>query len=560
MNKAVTYGIAFLLLVVFAGLAITSIWPDRESPTCDEIAHHVPVGYVLLSKRDFKMDTSHPPLSRYLVALPLKLFMKLNMPDDKAQWRRPDRAQFGRDFFYKYNNQPHMMIFLSRLAIIAVGLLCGLMLFIWIKALYDEKAALFGLFLYAFSPNILAHTSLATTDMTATCFMLLSVCTFWFFLKNMSFKNIIFAGISLGLAQLSKYTAILLYPVFVLIFVLEPPVIEKANIKRAISKLLIMFTVSVVVLWAGYAFDCSPILKDAMRLEEKISVAHSVVGKIFPFLAQRPNSWLDNFLLNMPFPSGAHLLGVLGVFGHVYQGHGTYFLGQELTHGNIFYFIVAFLIKTTIPVIIFFCAGAFTAIRQGITRKERFLFIIIIIFFLAASFSRLQLGIRYILPLYPLFFVICAKNVKPLFNKITKIPVIFLMAWHVFSCLCIWPNYLSYFNEFIGGPKNGYKFLGDSNIDWGQDLPALAKYLKENNIENIKLYYFGVADPHSYGINYEDTSEGELARPEKTVYAISTRYIDTVQWAANVTPVARAGYSIYIYMILGNQKLSRRRI
>ena len=160
----------------------------QNSATCDEIAHHIPVGYVLLTKWDFKMDTSQPPLPRYIVALPLKLFMNINMPDDKVVWRASDRSIFGRDFFYKYNNDQVRMVFFARMAVVFIGRLCGLLLFIWSKSLWGYRSALFSLFLYALSPDMLAHSGLATTDMVATFFIFLSCYSFWLFLKDSSFN------------------------------------------------------------------------------------------------------------------------------------------------------------------------------------------------------------------------------------------------------------------------------------------------------------------------------------------------------------------------------------
>lgn len=398
MSKTYTYVIASFLLIIFVTLAITSIYPNRKSATCDELAHHIPVGYVLLTKWDFKMDTSHPPLSRYIVALPLKLFMKLNMPDDKSQWRRPDRSDFGRDFFYKYNNQPHKMLFLSRLAVVFVGFFCGIILFTWTKALYGEKSALFALFLYVLSPNILAHTRLATTDMAATCFILLSIFSFWRFIKNPTFKNVIFAGICLGLAQLSKYTSLLLYPMFLLLLTFELSAIQKVDKKSVIFKLFAMFAISIFVLWASYGFDATPILDNAMRVEEKVEIAHSIAMKIFPSWNQTLSKKLDSFLLNTPFPLGAHILGILGVLRHSYEGHSMYFLGKWSSHGNPLYFLVAFLIKTPIPIIVLFLTGIYSCIKINFKREDMYILAMIFMFFIAASFSRLQLGLRYILP------------------------------------------------------------------------------------------------------------------------------------------------------------------
>jgi len=122
-----------LLLLVFSALVLSAAL--RTSGTCDEIAHHIPVGYVLLTKWDFKMDTSQPPLARYIIAVPLKLFMHINMPEDKNKWRIEDRSIFGRDFFYKYNTDSKKILFLCRIPVMIIGALCGLLLFVWVASL-----------------------------------------------------------------------------------------------------------------------------------------------------------------------------------------------------------------------------------------------------------------------------------------------------------------------------------------------------------------------------------------------------------------------------------------
>jgi hypothetical protein len=161
--------LVILLLSIFAFLAVSSIM--KKSGTCDEIAHHIPSGVVFLEKGDLKMATDSPPLAKYLVAAPVVFFLKPVLPDNKDIWRNQDRAAFSRDFFFKYNNNAKEMLFASRLVVIIFGIMLGLLLFIWSGRMYGERIALFTLLIYSFSPNILAHTRLATTDLITTFFM-----------------------------------------------------------------------------------------------------------------------------------------------------------------------------------------------------------------------------------------------------------------------------------------------------------------------------------------------------------------------------------------------------
>ncbi|MFA6635527.1 MAG: glycosyltransferase family 39 protein [Candidatus Omnitrophota bacterium] len=546
MNKKQVYILAVLLLSFFTVLAVTSVWPGRKSATADELAHHIPVGYVLLSKGDLKMDPSQPPLARYLAALPLVIFMDLSIPDNEDQWRREDRSEFGRDFFYKFNDHPDRMLFYSRCSFIVIGLLCGIILFVMARSFYGDRAALFSLFLYSFSPNIIAHTRLSTVDMTATCFILLSVYTFWRFLRKRSLKNIVIAGGCLGLAQLSKYTSLLLYPTFIFLTALEIPSVPEGERARLFKKLFVIFACSIILLWAGYGFDSDPILNGAMRVQEKLGIAHSFAQKLIPFWNENMSRVLDHVLLNVPVPLGTHMQGTLGVMRHGYEGHSVYFLGQWSGKGNPLYFVLSFMVKTPIPSILFIVAGFFLVFKKGMRRKERFLLTLIAVIFLTASLSKLQLGHRYVLPMYPFCFILAGRSAE-LWKKPYKIPISLLMVWYLVTAFWIWPDYISYFNETIGGPANGYKYLRDSNIDWGQDLPALAEYMRENDMQEVRLMYFGSAEPSEHGIRYKPLEESETIFPGSNVYAISVHKLERVKWARYHEPDAKLGYSIFVY-------------
>ncbi|MDP3791547.1 MAG: glycosyltransferase family 39 protein [Candidatus Omnitrophota bacterium] len=542
-----------ILLLVFAVLTISSM--RQNSATCDEIAHHIPVGYVLLTKADFKMDTSQPPLPRYIVALPLKLFMNIDMPDDKAVWRAADRSVFGRDFFYKYNAGQVAIVWAARLPVVLVGVLCGLLLFVWAKALWGEKAALLSLFLYSSSPEMLAHSGLATTDMIAAFFILLSCYTFWLFLKEPSMKNAVLAGLALGLAQLSKYTAILLYPVFLLIPLLELfGIAEKLSLRGAkrrsnlaLLNFFIIVLLSLIVIWAGYGFEFQPLLKDAMRVDEKLQIAHSIAKKIFPAAGPEAIRRLDDILLKVPVPLPSHMLGIIGVLRHGQEGHNTFFLGRWSAHGSPLYFVTAFLIKTPIAAIILLLAGLMALLRRRLGMGERFILIFTVIFLAVSSLSGLKLGLRHILPVYPFCFMIAGRSVEFLKNKAAVIAMALLIVWYAFSAFTAWPHYLGYFNEAVGGPANGYKYIRDSNVDWGQDLPSLSRYMEKNSVKEVVLEYFGQADPAVYGVHYRKFTPDEFEVPGNNIYAISAQYLEHAKWAKEHKPTATAGHSIFIY-------------
>lgn len=527
--------IAAILLFIFAILVISSM--RVHSGTADEIAHHIPVGVILWEKGDFKMDTSQPPLARYIMALPVILFLKPNLPADKAVWRIEDRSIFGKDFFFKYNQNSRQILFWARLAILLVGIFGAVVVFIWAKSLYGLNSGILALFFYCFSVETIAHSGLATTDMTSACFILLSLYSFWRFLNKPSGLNLILAAIALGLAQLSKYTAVILY-LFYAVFIFT-------RRKEGVTlRILGLFLLSLVVVWAGYGFSFTPLLKYTLRSQEKLElITAALVG-----LQGITHSRLEYLLFNLSVPLGEHLLGVLGVARHSHLGHGMFFLGEYSSFGSKIYFAVSLFIKTQIPLLIFFLMGLRSGSKDKFVKKTTiYIACAIAVFFIAASFSKLKLGHRYILMIYPLIFIIAGKSAEWFKVKGLRLWLIITLAWYALAAILVWPNYLSYFNEFIGGPDNGWKYLRDSNIDWGQNLPQLAGYIRDHNIQEVTLEYFGQDEPSIYGITYRKFEKEEYNYPKNKIYAISVNHLEGVEWAKNTKPTSKAGYSIFIY-------------
>jgi len=195
--------------------------------------------------------------------------------------------------------------------------------------------------------------------------------------------------------------------------------------------------------------------------------------------------------------------------------------------------------------------GLIRSFRKRFSINEYFVIIPLLVYFLVALRSNLQIGIRHLIPIYPLCFMISARSIEFFKYKLYKVIIIASCTWLVLGTLIIWPNFLSYFNEIAGGPDQGWRYLRDSNIDWGQDLPSLSKYLKGNGINEVTLKYFGEDSPKEYGINAISFAESEYVEPKDKLYAISVQYLDSVKWTKDYIPDAKAGYSIFIYDFRG---------
>ncbi|MFA6492651.1 MAG: glycosyltransferase family 39 protein [Patescibacteria group bacterium] len=503
------FTIAFLLMIFSC---------FKDSQTTDE-AIHLFAGYTYLTKGDFRLDTEHPPLLKEISALPLLAFKNLEIPLGSL-WNEAGNFYYdswyearvlSENFFYSLGNDPTKLLFWGRLPFVMLTLLLGFAGFLWAKKLYGMKSGIFAAFLILFFPNILAHGRLINTDLGLTFFMFLTVYLWGNFLKKPNFLNLFFSGLSLGLILSSKFTGLIVLPILFLLFLIRALIFEKQK-SKFLLKYFIGFMgallISFVVIWASYGFS----------IKTPTLVPPGFIGEYFWGNFQLTSS-LTDFLdkARVLFFPAEFYKGIYLVFRHAAVGHSSYLFGQLSNNGWWYYFPVTIFYKTPIPIFFFLI---FTIIFwKKIRAKELFDEVLLILppimFLVFAMFSKADLGIRHILPIFPFLFVFISKSIN-LFDisklkkvniktKVFSIVFLCLIAWYFISALISFPNYLAYFNEFAGGQKNGYKILTDSNLDWGQDIYRLKKYLGDNKIEKVYLVYPWDGDKalEHYGINFE---------------------------------------------------------
>ena len=247
------------------------------------------------------------------------------------------------------------------------------------------------------------------------------------------------------------------------------------------------------------------------------------------------------------------------LFGHWYQGNKWY------------YFPVALAVKTPVPILLGFLAALFLPGPAPRTRprfrpQEIGLLAVIIFAYLGlTAFNQLQLGVRYLLPLFPLAYVLIGRlGILGLHSNRGRwrLPILAgLGLWLLLGTVRIYPHYLAYFNELAGGPDRGYKILLDSNLDWGQDLPGLAEYMRTHRVDKVNLAYFGPADPALYGIRYDllHTPNPPGLTAISAAYLMGFPYpvLYTDPWTEiplEITaafqhrkPLAKIGYSIFLF-------------
>ena len=531
-----------VLALAFLLQALASMWDD--APTFDELVSPA-VGYAELFTGDFRLVPDHPPLIRILTSLPLLPFQSV-VPLHHDSWQRKDKAgrsryTFAEQFFYVANGEADRMMFWSRIPVVGLSLLLGLLVFQWAKDLYGTAAGLLAFFLYAFEPNIMAHSRLATNDLIITLLIFATVFEFWRYRRAPSMTSLILTGLLLGFALLSKFSAIMLFPMLVVLAFFAPPI---PVFKRLASALVTPTKRSSIRPAIGLAFITA--------------VSTFVVASVVVAAFYNIQWWL-------------FIEGVLHAVTHyrgdqlATRGHPAYLMGELSTHGWWYYFPVAFLTKTPIPLLIYILASLiFLSFWKN--EAKYFLLIPIVTIISGGLASQLNIGLRHILPAYPFLIVLASRVVTIRFSRPRFFAATFcaLGVWYMVSTLKIFPSYLAYFNEFVG-PENGYKILVDSNLDWGQDLKRLKQFMKENGIPEIYLSYFGTANPCYYGIKFlplPDSYPNCSGQPKvfsPSFVAVSATNLQSVylssksyDWLKIYKPIAQIGYSIFIYDIRGN--------
>jgi len=458
-------------LLIFFWLAThTSL---QKNPTTDEPVH-VTRGITLWQHGDYRLQQEHTPLSHWVNGL---LTQTEPLPDVTTRdgWADHDRLRVARDLIWHSGLAVERLFFLARLPIILLGLLSGAILLNWSKATAGHTGQAITAVLFAFAPNMLAHAALATTDFVATAGYLATLYALWRYQKRPNPPRYLVVGLLLGLALAAKMTNLLLW--HILLILLYSQKRPTQPLLTPLVRWLGWFPIAGLIVWGLYRFTLGPV-------------------------------YIPQLDLAFTLPAPAYWHSFFGVSNHIDGGHRAFFLGQISPTGWWHYFTVALWLKT--PILLLFGAVTGTLLALQRPKKERaalYFWFPALALFLAATFSRLNIGYRHILPIVPLLQLWTALTLTHFLRT----------DWHgrlsntLACCLLIYagvnlyhhPHHLSYFNLLAGGPSQGHRYLGDSNLDWGQDWQIVADYVKQSRLTETFIAPFGFVDPSYYGLNGE---------------------------------------------------------
>ena len=495
------------LLIILVCELLFSV--QHLSQTYDESVH-IYSGWRIWH-RDFGVNPEDPPLVKAISALPL-LWMNLKEPPIPATGNTKP-TDFSSGVKFLYGNDADSILFRSRMTASAWTIMLAVVVFSCAREMFGSAVALVSLMLFVFEPNILAHGALVTTDMGETLFFFTSVYMFWRFIKQPTVVRLLAASCSVVFALTAKHSGLLVLPTIGVLAILElvyrrktfpvshefwkPPRIISHLMRLGIS-LAVVTAIGFFGLWAAYTF------RFAARPEGLPALAPS----LDVFARSLENSRQTDALLRlagMRILPESYLWGLADVFQATDRGRPMFLLGRIYESGRWFYFPFAFLIKSTIPLLLLFCGVAATkAIRARELRREiLFLVVPATIYFGFAMRSGLNIGIRHILPIFPFVIVLGGISATRLlsYSRFGKFVLAALLILHATSSLHAYPNYLTYSNEVAGGPSNTHRLLDDSNVDWGQQLKQIGDYIQRRNISNCWFAYMvPVINPKYYGI------------------------------------------------------------
>ena len=492
---------AFLLVFTICGFFSLA----GDAATSDETAH-IAAGYSYLERGDFRMNPEHPPLAKMWAALPLWLRGAGRFDEASAAWAAADQWRFGFAFLNgpaedPIRRDPDRLLHPARAMILALGVLLCLAVHRWAAALWGREGALLALALCALSPAVLAHARLVTTDLPAALGFVAALWTFARWLGKPSWVRLGLAGLALGGALLVKFTALLLLPLLGLaagIWAL------RSRSARPLLGLAAIGLVAYVVLWAGYGFRFAP-------------APHGAYSLPWDAMAEREGPHPPALLRVRDL----HLVPEAYVYGLTSALHDetrlAYLHGVESVVGWRSYFPLAFLLKTPLPFLVLALWGLVLAAWRG-PRREVALFLLapLALYALVSVHSRLNIGHRHLLPLYPLLCVAAGAIAAHARRRWLERSIFYACLGGIaLSFGLATPGYLSYFNVLAGGARGGWRWLLDSNLDWGQDLKRLAGWQRAHGDVPLDLAYFGTADPQAYGITYRKVIWVHDFRPQE---------------------------------------------
>ena len=509
-----------LLLLLMAVNLLTAIL--RKSITNDELVH-IPAGFYHLVTGKFQLNNEHPPLVKMWSALPL-LFVQPDVPpapktEDEDFMERT--WGFHERFWQANEARFESVTFWPRVMMIPITLALGALIFLFARQLFGARAALIAVALYVLEPTVLAHGRIVHTDVPAALMYLLFFFTLNRYSEQADLKRALLLGLACGTALLTKFSMLVVVPVLGL-YLLARLFMDRRDPRQRSRVLLhggVIIVVVLVLMNAAYYFQHPALEASDVAWVEMTSPA--LVGPITTAVRE----------LSKVVPT-YYLFGLYNLEVHNHYGHATSLLGQYNDLGWWYYFPVAFALKTTIPFLLLAIAGLGWAAWRMAKRDQRFLWLVVPvgIYLVISLTSHINIGIRHFLPVYPFLFIGGGALLGQLLKarrQVGKVVLVVLVGWMGFETVRTFPDYTPYMNQLASSHPHWY-YLSDSNVEWGDDVGALAAYLKARGETKVSAALSaGWSTLGQYGVDYLDMiSLPPDKTPETRFVAIGASFLN----------------------------------
>lgn len=553
--------LALALLILASCVLAAGCW-FLYTNTWDE-PEHMAAGLELLDKGHYEYDTEHPPLARVLLAIGPYLAGARSFGTPP-----PDGTQEGKDILYSGGHYERYLT-LARAGTLPFLILLLLSTWLWARRLLPtDLGALLAVALLISVPPILGHAGLATLDVAAAATTLLALYTLENWLTSGRWEEAVLFGVTSGIAVATKFSAV----PFIGLSLVALGLVQGLNswrvtrgthehhpwrvLRSRATGAVLAALAALVPLLAVYAVRSPDVSGVEVRFDWAVNYLLSREGFDHTVGVWLSRIWLPRELTDL-------VNGVIAVKAHNDAGHRSYLLGQVSLDGWWYFYLVTLAVKTPLPLLVGGPVGLAWLAARGWRTRDGWalapLVLVLAILAFASLFSRINIGIRHVLILYPFLALggaylawrgwrgLCAGQGRGL-QLTGKALIGALVLWQLSTLWRAYPDYLPYFNETVREPR---AVLVDSDLDWGQDLKRLELRTAALHIQQLHLAYLGTAD-----LAREPLPGWEMLKPRQPVsgwVAISalarTRNPSDYAWLDAYQPLERIGHSIDLYYI-----------
>jgi hypothetical protein len=558
MNKIVRKYSEFIAVcsILFVHVILLTYSAVIHSPTNGEIPA-LSAGLYHWQTGEFNLFRVNPPLVRMVAALPVLFF------EPKTDWSLNHDLLAGRDEFpvgnefIRLNGENSFRYFtFARLFCIPFSILGAVVCYRFGKELYGTKSGFWALILWCFSPTILGHASTIGPDAHAAACGLFAVYLFWHWLKSPSVSATIFSGLALGLAELTKTTWLILFPLLIFLWLFwritnqnkNPNPNQNHNLKPTGLALCSILLIGIICINIGYGGER---VFQPLGQFRFISTALGGSNTETNNKMKGKNRFRGTIFENVPVPLPQNYLLGIDIQRSDFEFRSeNYLYGQWKYGGWRYYYLLAFVVKEPVALTFLFIISVFVSYK--LFRQDEIIFLLpsIIIFILVSSQTGMNQHYRYVLGAIPFLFVFISK-LGMVRHCLFRLMLLFLLMYYCCSSLAVFPHSLSYFNEAAGSPVSGHRYLLGSNLEWGQDILLLKKWIDNHpECQHIFVAQSSYFDIRTAGISSEEipdeiVTSGWYAVGVNHLYKKSGQY----QYFLKHQPIAIIGYSIYIYYI-----------